>query len=63
MSKANTYSYFIVFMADGKIANAETKYGKRIESSEDILKIEEKIESDLKAQEVIILNYKLFGKE
>ena len=63
MSKANTYSYFIVFMADGKVCNAEIKYGKRIENTDDILKIEERIENDLKATEVVIVNYKLFGKE
>lgn len=63
MSKANTYSYFIVFMVDGKVANAEIKYGKRIENTNDILEIERKIESDLKATEVVVVNYKLFGKE
>jgi hypothetical protein len=50
-------------MADNKVCNAEIKYGKRIENTDDILKIEERIESDLKATEVVILNYKLFGKE
>jgi hypothetical protein len=50
-------------MADGKVCNAEIKYGKRIENTDDILKIEERIGSDLKATEVVMLNYKLFGKE
>lgn len=63
MAKMGTYSYFIVFMADGKVCNAEIKYGKRIENTDDILKIEGRIESDLKATEVVVLNYKLFGKE
>lgn len=63
MAKTGTYNYFIVFMVDGKVANAEIKYGKRIENTNDILEIERKIESDLKATEVVIVNYKLFGKE
>lgn len=63
MAKTGTYNYFIVFMVDGKVYNAEIKYGKRIENTDDILKIERRIESDLKATEVVMLNYKLFGKE